>query len=241
MFNVAVYDGDQTYTEYIAAMCNSILQERLGNKGSFSVDLFSNGIDLISRHGKNICYDIIFLDFLIDNIDGMSMASAIRAKDKNVAIVYLMSSADSDLKNCGDPTYRYLMKSLTESNQRSQLENIIDQILSEKEKKKWFLFKDKTGFKRIPTENIIYLEISGRKTAIYTSNGIILYNEKLNEIKRKLNETQFIQCHQSYIVNIKYVLEIQKSQIILLNKEIIPLSRKHREEVITAFFKNFSN
>jgi DNA-binding LytR/AlgR family response regulator len=108
-------------------------------------------------------------------------------------------------------------------------------------KKKWFLFKDRTGLKRIPAGDILYLEISGRKTAIHTETEIILCNEKLFEISHKLDGDQFIQCHQSYVVNLQYVFEIHKCQLVLLNKEIIPLSRKHWEKVKNAFIVNFSD
>jgi two-component system response regulator LytT len=240
MFSVAVCDDEVIFAEHIAAICNNILKEHFKKEEAFSVHLFSNGYDLIAKHGNSIWYDIIFLDILMDQIDGITVAANIRKKDKNVKIVFLTSSIEFALKGYEVQAYQYLMKSFNESNERKQLEIIMDQIISEKNKGKWFFFKDGTGFRRISTDNILYFEISGRKTAIHTTNGKIILNEKLSEISKQLDKEQFIQCHQSYIVNFKYAVEIQRYKLFLTNEEMIPLSRKYWESVKTAFLKNVS-
>ena len=169
MFRIAVCDDELIFAEKIADACNNILKKRFEEEKSFSVDLFTNGIELISKHGNDIWYDIIFLDILMGQINGITLASIIRSKDKNVPIVFLTSSSEYVLKGYEVKAYRYLIKSITEFNEWNQLEQVIDEILREKKKKeKWLVLKDGGGFKRIAFEDILYMEIFGRKTKLHT-------------------------------------------------------------------------
>ena len=51
---------------------------------------------------------------------------------------------------------------------------------------------------------------------------------------------QFVRCHQSYIVNFDYVMEVQRTKILLKNctdskNEFVPVSRSHKESVKEKF------
>lgn len=242
MFRIAVCDDELIFAEKIAGACKSILEKHFGEEKFFSVDLFTNGVDLISEHGKDVRYDIIFLDILMDQIDGITVASVIRSKDKNVPIVFLTSSDEYALKGYEVQAYRYLIKSISEFNGWSQLEMVIDQILAERKKKeKRLLLKEGGGFKSIAFEDILYLEIYGRKTKIHTKRENLICNEKMSEIAEQLDDEIFIKCHQSYIINLKYAYEIRKYHFILANKATIPISRVYWEDVKAAFLYNVSN
>lgn len=242
MFRIAVCDDELVFAEKIANACKNILEKRLGEDKYYSVDLYTNGVDLISKHGGDICYDLIFLDILMDKIDGITLASVIRSKDKNVPIVFLTSSDEYVLKGYEVQAYRYLIKSISEFNEWSQLESVIDRLVTEKKKKeKKLLIKESGSFKRISFDDILYLEICGRKTKIHTKREKLICNEKMSEVAVQLDDEVFKKCHQSYIVNLKYVCEIKRYNFILINKEVIPISRVYWEEVKTAFLYNVSN
>jgi len=244
MFRIAVCDDEFIFAESIANACKSILEKRFGKESekSFSVDFFTNGVDLLSKHGNDFWYDIIFLDIIMDQINGITLASVIRSQDKNVPIVFLTSSDEYALKGYEVQAYRYLIKSIAEFNEWSQLETVIDQLLIEKKKKqKRLTLKVAGGFKRIAFEDILYLEIYERKTKIHTKREDLIYNEKIGEISKQLDENIFIKCHQSYIVNLKYACEISRYNLVLINKVIIPISRVCWEDVKTAFLYNVSS
>lgn len=238
MFRIAVCDDEFIFAENIANACESVLEKRFAQKTDFSVDLFTNGIELIAKHGNDIRYDIIFLDILMDQINGLAVASAIRSTDKKVPIVFLTSSSEYALKGYEIQAYRYLIK----SHEWSQVETVIDQILAEKKKKeKKLLLQEGGGYKWVAVDDILYLEIFGRKTKIYTKRENFISNEKMSEILKQLDEEVFIKCHQSYIVNLKYAREIKRYNFVLINKVAVSISRVYWEAMKIAFLNYVSN
>ncbi|MFP2995164.1 LytTR family DNA-binding domain-containing protein [Spongiivirga sp. MCCC 1A20706] len=90
------------------------------------------------------------------------------------------------------------------------------------------VLKDKT---KIYSSDLIYLKSDDHYLNIFTSNGKNHFvRGKLSKIKEEL-PPNFIQCHRSFIVNSNFIKQINKDYLVLMNKEIIPLSR--------SFKKNF--
>ena len=172
---------------------------------------------------------------MMEETDGISVASFIRKMDTAVPIVFVTSTMDFALKGYEVKAFRYIMKPL----ERKQVEDVMDRILEEK-KQDWFIARDGNGYIRIAMDDIIFFEIAGRKTAVNTVKGRFLYNGKLRQVAGMLDSKEFAQCHQSYIVNLKYIFEIRRYEIILKNKDIIPASRAYWENVKSAFLRRMS-
>lgn len=233
MIRIAVCDDDLIFLEHAVSVCRSILEER--GQAGFAIDSFRRGEDLVSAYEEQGFYDMIILDIRMDGINGMDTAAAIRQKDATVPIVFLTSTMDFAIQGYEVKAFRYLMKPV----QREQLAEVILLMLAER-KRKWLFAKEGSGFRRVAMDDIHSLEIFGRKTSINTKNGRLFYNGKLSELAGLLDPERFIQCHQSYIVNLRYVYEIRRYEIVLFNNEIIPASRAHWDQVKSAFLRYMS-
>ena len=53
----------------------------------------------------------------------------------------------------------------------------------------------------------------------------------LKEIALQLDDS-FCRCHRSYIVNLKYVERIEGKNCITKNKQVIPISKKYKNDFI---------
>ena len=63
---------------------------------------------------------------------------------------------------------------------------------------------------------------------------VIVCNSGISTVKNMLPE-EFVFCHRSYIVNMRYVRSIGKTDIMLDSDENIPLSRRLYKEVNERF------
>ena len=64
----------------------------------------------------------------------------------------------------------------------------------------------------------------------------------ISAIEKMLSEAaegEFIRCHRSYLVGIRFIKSISKTDITLDTQTKIPLSRKHYKEVNKAFIRYF--
>lgn len=82
----------------------------------------------------------------------------------------------------------------------------------------------------IDKNDIIFLESKERKVIYHTK--LEKYEEyiKLDNAMNKLDNS-FLRCHKSYAVNLKYVSDFSKSNILLINNKSIPVSRSHYDNV----------
>ena len=57
-------------------------------------------------------------------------------------------------------------------------------------------------------EEIILVQREDRATAIYTVQDRFVTSDNLGDVEQKLDESMFIRCHKSYIININYIDKI---------------------------------
>ena len=70
------------------------------------------------------------------------------------------------------------------------------------------------------------------KNKKYLKNEIAKRNYlSLKEIALQLDDS-FCRCHRSYIVNLKYVERIEGMNCITKNKQVIPISKKYKNDFI---------
>lgn len=76
------------------------------------IDCFNNG-DSLLRESDASRYDIIFLDIVMPLLDGMDTAKELRARDKNVKIIFLTSSPEFALQSYSVKATDYCLKPVT--------------------------------------------------------------------------------------------------------------------------------
>lgn len=98
-----------------------------------------------------------------------------------------------------------------------------------------YICKNKLSISRINIYDIYYLEISRHDIAIHTEQKIYhKYGTLSNELKI-LAPYGFINCNQSCIVSLNKIRDIHHQDVILINNEILHMSRNYINKVIIAF------
>jgi DNA-binding LytR/AlgR family response regulator len=59
------------------------------------------------------------------------------------------------------------------------------------------------------------------------------------ELAVMLDGSSFIQCHQSYIVNILHMRKIQDKDFVLKSGELVPIGRKYQTDAQRAYRECF--
>ncbi|MNJ57834.1 Transcriptional regulatory protein YpdB [compost metagenome] len=104
-------------------------------------------------------------------------------------------------------------------------------------KKKSLLVKNEQGIFKIRLNEIVFIESSKKNTIIHTQNEQITSYKTMKEYENRLREYRFYRCHISYIVNTDYVANIQENVLRMNNREIIPISRYRRKELVQIMHK----
>ena len=99
-----------------------------------------------------------------------------------------------------------------------------------------FLFNTATGKIAFVPDDILYVETYYDNLKIITKTKSYFSNIKNGKrIKEVLKNYDFIQIHQSYYVNMKSILGLNKESIKLINGEELPISPYKKKEVYDMF------
>ncbi|GAA0106326.1 LytTR family DNA-binding domain-containing protein [Paraclostridium sordellii] len=171
-------------------------------------------------------FDLIILDIVMNDMDGINTAKEIREIDKKVCIVFLTNYNQYAIQGYGLNIYRYLIKNLDEE----KITKIISNIYEEK-KIKTIVLKSQKEVMSFDLSSIYFFEVNNRIiTMHYEINREYKTREfygKLDDLEVQLKGDSFFRSHRSYIVNIKKIKKIVSREIFfdILPKAIVSRSR----------------
>lgn len=186
-------------------------------------------------------FDIIFLDIIMGDMNGMTCARIIRQHDKLVNIIFLTSSTDYVYEGYEVNATGYLVKPIKIDQLARVMERAIAQI--ENVDKASLCITCRGVTQRIPTNDILYLESENNKVNIVlakTAEKITVYT-KLDEFEQTLLSNLFIRSHKSFLVNFLYIEKYENDRFELNNGTVIPISRKNKDKVKESFYTHLNS
>lgn len=165
---------------------------------------------------------------------GIELSKKINEKYPGILVVFLeeMKEYTSEIYEA-DHEYFMAVDQLETS-----LPILFNEILPMKMKKNNYWIGLRCGYKvvRVMQSDILYFERNLRKTIVHMKSGEQLETaEKLSGLLERLNPNEFVRCHNSYIVNLKEIEEIQGKEICMKQGINLNISRAYHADVKKSF------
>ena len=234
--NIAICDDDKDFRAFLE---NSL--RKYFNEKSFSLNIFQfeSGEELLKNE---LLFDLVFLDVEMGIINGIETGKELKKRNPR-NIIFVITSYNGYLDDAFKiNAFRFLSKPLDVTRLYKALDDANDLL-----KNDIIVFNDmKTGENiRIYTNDIILLEVDGRKTKVVTINGTYLSKEKITDWKSRLNGISFVCPHSSYIVNLDYSIRHTRTELVLAKRDLdgniverytVAIAPKRQAEIKKAFF-----
>ncbi len=194
----------------------------------FELNIFTSGAELLSSN-KN--FDIIFLDIVMENIDGIETLKQIR--NENAIIIFMSTTSDRLRELFSKNVIAFLDKPITEQSLQDAFVKAIELISNENS----FVYNKNGKVNVIRHSEIIYIECEAHYIKIHTKNDTIIYKGKIKDVFAELiGYKNFAMPNRSFIVNMQYVSLASKSafNVDMLNQSI-SISRTNKDETIMRF------
>lgn len=189
---------------------------------------FSNGTDLVASDMK---FDLIFMDYKMDGIDGLETARRLRKNSDTTAIIFLTSYPHVVFDTFEVKAFRFLVKPV----EMEKLTAAMNDFLADLDDDKFIVIKTDEDNRRIRMDDIIYAEASDKYCYIRTVNENILYKKTLSEFEKQLPEDRFFRSHRTYLVGFKHIASHTATDIIFDNKEKAQISKLKQSSFKNAF------
>ncbi len=222
MLRAAVIEKSREKREYILACLQSLDLDIQVRDFSNEYDFKENLDDTYSS------FDIILLNTTLHHEgDGVELATFIRNRNRKVMITFITTSERYYKEGYQVFATGYILYPFDSGT----LHNVINFYYQKEntERRASWMIKEKGGnYKRIFCRNIVYIESFNREISIHLEDGTTIESYiKLNKAEEELPKPLFLRCHQSYIVSLYFVEEMERNMFHVQGSEI-PISRKYQ-------------
>lgn len=222
MLSIAVCDDNIRECCGMAERIRKILERR---NVSCLIRQFGSGRELLHAVED---FDIIFLDIIMCELDGMETAQMFRQRSYDKLLVFMSSSRAYVFDAYDVEAFGYLVKPVRDDKLEKVLGRALAKIESKREdfilvsrdrqKRKWFL------------DDIYYFEIRGREMEVHGREDSFTYYEQMGTLEKQLVDKGFFRCHKSYLINLKHVDGYNRQEVVMDNGARIWIAKRRYEE-----------
>ncbi|WP_238483667.1 LytR/AlgR family response regulator transcription factor [Anaerosporobacter faecicola] len=231
MLRVAICDDEQailhSYRERIRALfMNKHVEVTLYD--------YTKGSKLIAD-SKEIEFDLVFLDIDMPEMTGFEVAEKIKEIQEDTVIIFVTNEEQLVYRSLRYSPFRFIRKAYFVAELSEAIVSFLDAYFS---RNKTQVFTCINGdLVALNIKDILYIESNRHKVTVYTKKKEIITKAKIGELEENLREYGFIRVHIGYLINMKYIYSVEKTEVVLVGQRSIPMSRHRMEQVKTEFQK----
>lgn len=176
-------------------------------------------------------FDIVFMGVQFPKMTGIETAAILRKEALHFVLIFISNFVEYAPSGYQVNASRYILKDYLDLFFEEAMEAALNKL---------GLYKNKINIKftghaekEIYTNDIIYIESKLHKAyfhLIHSQRSLYIYST-LNEIQKELSQENFIRIYQSYLVNLKYLVEAKNYQAKLTQGIELPISKRHFPKV----------
>lgn len=230
--HIAICDDNIDELTRIVTLLELYCRER---DSSITYESFNSALELLETM-KERQFDLLLLDILMPGITGMDAAKEIRRTDSDIPIIFLTSSREFAVESYRVGAKDYIMKPV---NKDEVFSSISKQLARFKQEDSYLTVKTGQGIMKLPFSNIVYIEVINRSLHFILTNGELkeAYGYLTDYEYILLSNPHFYKPHRSYIINLRYVTELDKKGFDTMLGNTVPVSRDIYPKAKAAYMK----
>lgn len=196
---------------------------------------FSDGSEIVSAYEKGQCFDAIFLDVEMKQLDGMKTAEKIRSYSKDVPIIFLTSHTELAMDGYEVGAFRFLKKPVDSLKFQQTLKDIQNIY----KKKKSIRLKENGNEYFLSPDEIISAESEDNMVNFVTAQREYKVRMKLTEAMKLFAEAEtcFCRIHRCSIIHLGHVASCSEKEVRLDNGKVLPISKSYSSEFKRNLFE----
>lgn len=218
--NIAICDDEKEYVKEIIDYLEKCSWKR-NNK--FIYHVFYSGEELLNS--KKV-FDLIILDIKMGNISGVNVKDIFYNRNNQSRIIFLTNYDEYMEDSFGRNVYGYINKSKID-----KLEIPLTKIYKELLENRTVVINNNV----INLYKVYYVRADGPYINIHYENDYDIYRMTLSNFATRISNPNFIRTHKSYLVNMRYIKNIDQRIITLDNDVNVSISHGKRSDVIKTY------
>jgi len=233
MYKVAICVDEASTQEQVHTLCRDIFREI---KVDCEISLYSSAEELETvLNGEGDPFHLLILDIQLGGKSGLELAKEMYARKCDIGVVFITNYREYAQEGYDAHPIHFLTKPID----RLRLTQAIKIDLKRRKLPRTITLNYGKRVLALPTKEIRYIESRNHHIYICKETEHQEIRMSLSEVEAMLGE-QFQRCHSSYLVNLEYVSEFGKTDIVLQGGKRLPLSRTYASRFSTAYLRFFN-
>jgi len=228
--HIAICDDEKQQRDYMMLLVKKWADEA---NTKATIALYESAEQFKMMRDESIPNDILLLDIQMGKQDGVSLAKELRANNEKMIIIFVTGLPDFLQEGYDVSALHYLMKPVDEGKLFAVLTKAAQQV---KKVEPQLIFTIDGENLRVAASDIMYIESFAHSLEVVLVSGSITVKMPAHKLQERLGK-DFVRCHRSYIVGMRHISRITKTDVVLDNGKSIPLSRRLHSAVNEAFIK----
>lgn len=227
MIKIAIVDDEDIICSRMERMIMNILNAA-GRE--YVIDIYNTGERIKDVLDRGDLYHIIFLDIELDGISGIDVAYFIRETKKyeTIQIVFVTGKEGYDRQLFDYFPLGFIEKPVMSDKLSVILEKYFRIFNSVNE---IFTYKFRKELYCVNTREILYFKSNEKNLIIKKIDREESFVASIKDIYEQLKGQGFFMPNRSYLVNYRLIRSFRASEIMMINGDIITISRNSTDEV----------
>lgn len=244
--HIGICDDEQSIRLYLKTLIETYMDSK-----EYQITEFSTGRDLLDYftnkepHGL----DLLFLDVALSDMDGISVAKAIREQMAHQQkaiwgslplLIFVTGSQEHMHSAFSVNAFQYIVKPIQEQEFQQVLAQAVREygclIQKKRTEPKELLVKSNSQMRKISAEDVYYIESSNRKVILNLQNEKIEFYDKISDLEENL-KPDFFRIHKGYLVNMKYVERYDRTELCMKNGDKLLISKYKYHDFVNAYIQ----
>ncbi|MFI3284851.1 MAG: LytTR family DNA-binding domain-containing protein [Erysipelotrichaceae bacterium] len=222
--NVAIIDN-KTEDKFIL---ESILKQLEQDRYVFNIDCYADfQMKDISKE-----YDLYFIDMHFKQQCPLKLAASIQRQQNHAKIIFTSYREQEVFKAMQTEVFYFLRKQYLKQDLHCAINKYAKYY---QDLHHIYVYKNNGRKYRFSYQEIMYFEVYKNSLCVTLSNNYKLEQRKTMKcLMEEIKDECFYQIHESYYINLSHVDAIENHQVVLLNKEVLPISKRKYKQTKEA-------
>lgn len=226
MIRIAIVEDEPTERDRIKVYLEEIAQE---DQTQFDIEQYSSGMAFVMSGMKD--YDLVLMDIDMPNLNGIETAKALRKVDQSATLIFVTNMAQYAISGYEVNAFDFILKPVNRYSFAIKIKRAISRT-AKKNDNAIQIKMDGTIF-LVHMYQIMYLEVDGHYVIFHTTQGDYKEYTTLKLAQKRINSSHFVQCNQSFLINMKYIESVSRESV-TVGGTVIYISRKMKTEFMNA-------
>ncbi len=188
---------------------------------------FGNPVDFLEKyHGE---YDVIFMDIIMEMMNGMECAAKLRQRDENVLLCFITNMAQYAIRGYEVGAFDFMIKPVVYEEFALKMDRI--RRLLDKRVVESVLINSRGSVQKVAVRDLTYVEVYNHVLIYHTEKDQYEAYGKLTELENDERFRRFLRIGTSHLVNCDHISAFENDTIVVKGVRL-PVSRRRRKECL---------